>query len=154
MRLVDEHVDVIAGVGVLLDALELVDHRDDQPPPIGGQQFSQLGSGVRAPDGDVLLLHLAEQPLDPARKLALQLRAVHDDDHRRRAELVLAFQNQTGGGEEREGLAGPLGVPDEAPVLHRLGASLDDAVHGTALMLAQHGLPRLAVLDVEEYPVA
>ena len=30
VRLVDEHEYVVAGVGVLLDALELVDHRQDQ----------------------------------------------------------------------------------------------------------------------------
>ena len=37
VRLIYEHVDVVASASALLDALELVDHRDDQPSPIGSQ---------------------------------------------------------------------------------------------------------------------
>ena len=154
MRLVDEHVDVVIEVGVLLDALELVDHRDDQAPSIGSEQLSQHFLRASAPDGDVLLLHLAQQPLHPTCELAFQLRAVNYDHDRRVAETLLCFQYQAGGREQCEGLAGPLGVPDEAASLPRLGTPLDDAVYGAALVLAQYGLARLAILHVEEDPVA
>ena len=103
--------------------------------------------------GDVLLLHLAEQPLDPALQLAFELGAVDDEDHRRVLEALLVFEDQPRGGEQREGLARALRVPDQAARLGRIGAALDDRVDGAALVLAQHGLPRLAVLDVEQNPV-
>jgi hypothetical protein len=44
-------------------------------------------------------------------------------------------------------------MPSYAAILGRIGASLDDSVDGAALMLAQHGFLRLAVLDVEQNPV-
>ena len=86
--------------------------------------------------------------------MPFKFRSVHDHYHRRRAELILAFQDQTSGGEQGEGLAGALGMPDESALFRRLGAALDDAVHGSALVLAQHGLLRLAVFNVEQDPVA
>ena len=45
-------------------------------------------------------------------------------------------------------------MPDEAAPPGRLRASRHDALHGAALVLAQHGFAGLAVLDVEENPVA
>ena len=57
------------------------------------------------------------------------------------------------GSEQGEGLAGPLGVPDEAATFRWLGAAFHDAVNGAALMLAQHRLAGLSILDVEEDPV-
>ena len=117
------------------------------------EQLLQLGLGVRAPDRDVLLLHLAEQPVDPALELAFELGAVDDQDDGRVLEALLVLEDQAGGGEQSEGLARALRVPDEAALLVRVRAARDDLVDGDALMLAQDGLPRLAVLDVEEDPV-
>ena len=109
---------------------------------------------VRAPHRDLLLLHLAEQPLDPSLELSFEFRAVHYHDHRRIAELLLAFQDQPRGSEQGEGLAGALRVPDQPAPLLGLGATLDDQVDGVALVLAQHRLPCLTVFDVEQDPVA
>ena len=99
------------------------------------------------------MLHLAEQPFDPAPELSFQVGAVHDDDHRRRVEVVFAFQDQARRGQQRKGLAGALRMPDQPAAFGRRGAAFHDAVHRAALMLAQHRLPRLAVLDVEQDPV-
>ena len=153
VRLVDEHEDVVACVGVLLDALELVDHGQDQAAPVGREQIPQGGPGMRMLDRDILLLHLAEQPFDPAPELSFQIGTVHDDDHRRRVEVVFAFQDQARRGQQRKRLAGALRMPDQPAAFGRRGAAFHDAVHRAALMLAQHRLPRLAVLDVEQNPV-
>ena len=53
--------------------------------------LTQFGPGVGSPDRDVLLLYLAEQPLDPSRKLPLQLRPVDDHHDGRVAEPVSLF---------------------------------------------------------------
>ena len=66
MRFVDEDVDVVPRVRVLIDPLEFVDHRNDQATLVGLQLILNLALGVRSPHRDVLLLHLAEQLLDPA----------------------------------------------------------------------------------------
>ena len=109
---------------------------------------------VRRQTATSLLLHFAKQPFDPALELPFQLGAVHHHDHRRGAELLPAFQNQAGGGEQGEGLAGALGMPDEPALLLSLGAACDDGVDGAPLMLPKHRFPRLAVFDVEKDPVA
>ena len=153
MRLVDEHVDVVAGVGVLLDALELVDHGQDESTLVRFQQLAKFGPGARTPDRDVLLLHLAEQPFDPTPELSFELHPVHDHDYRGGTEPILSFEDQASGGQQREGLAGALRVPDEPAPLRMRGATLDDAVDRAALVLAEHGFSRLAVLDVKENPV-
>jgi hypothetical protein len=44
-------------------------------------------------------------------------------------------------------------MPDEPPILNRISAALDYGVDGAALMLTQHGLLGLAVLDVEQNPM-
>ena len=154
VRLVDEHVDVVTSVGILLQPFELVDHGQDQPALVGSEQLPELGLGTRTPDRNVLLLHLAQQPLDPALELSFQFHPVHHHDHCRRAELLLSFQDQARCGEQREGLAGALRMPDESPLLRRLQAALDDAVDCAALVLAQHAFPGLSVFDVKEDPVA
>ena len=59
VRLVDEHVDIVAGIGVLLDTLELVDHRKDQAALVGLKQFTKFGLGAGTPHCNILLLHLA-----------------------------------------------------------------------------------------------
>src|SRR5687767_7446027 len=44
-------------------------------------------------------------------------------------------------------------MPNEAARLCRVRAAVDDGVNSTLLVLAQHGLPRLVVLDIKEDPV-
>ena len=154
VRLVDEHVDAAARVGVPVEVLKLVDQRQDQAALVGGEQLAQRLPGVRAPHRYLLLLHLAEQPLHPLLELAFELGAVHHHDHGRVAEPLGALQDQPRGGEQGKGLARPLRVPDQAAPLGRLGAPFDDALHGAALVLAQHRLARFAVLHVEQNPVA
>src|SRR5579884_2150948 len=44
-------------------------------------------------------------------------------------------------------------MPDKAAGRRRVGAAPDDLVDRAALVFAQHGLPRLAVLNIEEDPV-
>ena len=83
VRLVDEHVDGVAGIGVRLDALELVDHGQDEAAPVGFEQGLEVGSGIRSPDRNVLVLHVAEQPFDPVLELPLQFRSIHHHEHRR-----------------------------------------------------------------------
>ena len=146
MCLVDEYVHVVAGIGVFLQSLEFVDHGQDQAALVGFEHLSQGGLGVGTPYGDVLLLHLAEQAFNPALELPFEFRPVHYYYHGRCAELVLAFQDQTSGREQGEGLARALGMPYKSALFRWLGAALDDAVHGSALVLAQHGFLRLAVL--------
>ena len=153
MRLVDEDVDVVAGVRVLIDPLELVDHRQDQTALVGLEQVLDLRLGVRPPDRDVLLLHLAEQLLDPALELPFELGAVDDEDDGRVLEALLVFEDQPRGGQQGEGLARALRVPDEPALLCRVLAARDDLVDGDTLVLAQHRFPRFAVLDVEQDPV-
>ena len=154
MRLVDEDEVVGAGIRVLLHLLELVDHGEDQAPPVLAQQIAQVLDGPGPRDRDVLLLHLAEQPIHPAAQLPFEFRPVHDDDHRGFPEAFPRIgQDQPGGGQQREGLAGTLGVPDQAAFPVRVGAALDDPFRRLPLVLAQHGLPGLAVLDIEEDPV-
>ena len=58
------------------------------------------------------------------------------DDAADRRTYAATLQDQAGGGKQGEGLASPLGVPDEAPALPGLGAAFDDAVHCPALVLA------------------
>ena len=154
VRLVDEHVDVVAGIGVLLDALELMDHGENQAALVGSKQIPEFALGVRTPDWNILLLHLAEQPLDPALELSFKLRPVHDHDDRRRAEPVLALQDQARGSEQRKGFAGTLRMPDQPATSRRLLATLDDAVDRAALMLPEHRLSGFTVFDVEEDPVS
>ena len=84
-------------------------------------------------------MHLAHQPLHRALELPFQLSPVNHHDHGGVPEIVLAFQDDAGGGEQGKGFAGPLGVPGESSPLRRLRAALNDAVHGPALMLAEHG---------------
>ena len=143
----------VAGIGVGLDALELVDHGQDQTARISFEKGLEVGSGIRAPDRDVLVLHLAKQSFDPVLELPLELRSIHHHEHRWRTERVFLFQDEAGGGKQGEGFAGPLGVPDKAALLDRIRASRHDAFHGPALVLAQHGFAGLAILDVEENPV-
>ena len=83
VRLVDEHVDGVAGIGVRLDALELVDHGQDQAAPVGLEQGLEVGSGIRPPDRNVLVLHVAEQAFHPVLELPFELRSIHHHDHRR-----------------------------------------------------------------------
>ena len=73
-----------------------MNHRNDQAAKIGVEQLLQFRLGVGALDRDVLLLHLAEQPLDPALELSFQLGAVDHEDHRRVLEPLLFFQDQLG----------------------------------------------------------
>ena len=154
MRLVDEDVDVVAGAAVLPDRLKLVDHRDDQAAKIRIEQLLQFGLGVGALGGDVLLLHFAEQSLDPALHLAFEFGAIDDEDHRRVLEpLLLSSRISLRRGQQREGLARSLRVPDEAARLCRIGASGHDRVDGAALMLPQHRFLGLAVLNVEQNPM-
>ena len=153
MCLVDEHVDVVPGIGILLDALELVNHRKDQAALAGFKQIPKFGFGTGPPDRDILLLHLAEQPLDPTLELSLKLGPVHDHHDRRRMKLFIALKDQSRGREQRKGLAGTLRMPDEPAALRRLGAAFHNTVDRTTLMLPEHRLSRLTVLDVEENPV-
>ena len=81
------------------------------------EQLLQLGLRVRPPHRDVLLLHLAEQPLDPALQLPFELGAVDDQDHGRVLEPLLLLEDQPRRGQQGEGLARALRVPDEAALL-------------------------------------
>lgn len=144
---------MLSRVEIRLDRLELVDHRDHQAAKIRIENFLQFGLGVGAPGRDILLLHFAEQALDPALQLPFKLGAIDDEDHRRVLKLILPFEDQLGGGEQREGLTGALRVPDEAARLLRVSAARNDCVDGPALMLAQNGLSRLAVFHIEQNPM-
>src|SRR5690606_22438366 len=135
------------------DLLELVDHRDDQAAKVAIEEALKLGLAVRSLGRDVLVLHLAEQALDPPLELTLELGAIDDEQHRRVLEALFVLKDEARRGEQREGLARALGVPDEATRLLRVGAAVDDSVDGALLVLPQHRLPGLAVLDVEENPV-
>ena len=86
---------LFAGVGVLLNALELVDHGYDQASTVALQQVAKLRARVGTRNGDVLLLHFTQQPIYPPTQLPLKLCTIHHYDDRRRAELRLALQNQT-----------------------------------------------------------
>ena len=155
VRLVYKDEGVRAGVGVPVHLVELVDHREDEPPSVGLQVAAQVVDRVRAGDRDVPLLHLAEQPIHPSPQLPLEFPPVHDhDDGRLREAAFPVFQDQPGGGQQREGLAGALRVPDETAGLAGIGAAIDDPVGGAPLVLTEDGLPRFAVLHIEEDPVA
>src|SRR5581483_8871686 len=45
-------------------------------------------------------------------------------------------------------------MPDQPPVLRWVGAPFDHRIDGAALVLAEDGLPGLAIFDVEEHPLA
>ena len=130
-----------------------MDHGDDQAAEVGIQQGLQIGLVVGPLDRNVLLLHLAQQALDPALQLAFQFGAVHHQDHRRMSEARLVLQDQPRGRQQGEGLAGTLGMPDQSACLGRIGAAVQDRVDGSLLMLTQHRLARLAILHVEKDPV-
>ena len=142
------------GVGVLLNALEFVDHGQDQAAFVGFEHVSEGVFGVCAPHGNVLLLHFAEQAFNPFLELAFEFSAIYDDHHGWRVEPILVFQNQACGGEQGKGFAGSLGVPYQPATPGWFGAAFDDAVDCAALMLAQYSLSRLAVFDIEKYPVS
>ena len=136
MSLVNEYINVITGVHVPFDAFKLVDHGQNQATFVGFEQIPKVGLRVRAPHRDILLLHLAEQPLNPAVDLPFKFRSIHDHHDRWLTELVFAFHNQARGDKERKGLTGTLRMPDKPTPFRRLRATLDDAVHRPALMLA------------------
>jgi len=92
--LVDEDVNVLPGVSVFVDSLELMDHRDDQAAFIGLDEILHLGLGVGPPDRDILALHLAEELLDPALKLAFELGAIYHQDDGGILEARLVLKNQ------------------------------------------------------------
>jgi hypothetical protein len=73
-----------------------VDHGDDQAPEAGVQNLLELGSGIRSPGGNVLLLQLAKESLDPAFELAFQFSAVDDEDNRGVPKPLLLFENELG----------------------------------------------------------
>ena len=73
---------------------------------------------------DVLLLHLAKQSLDPSLQLAFQFGAVDDEDDRRVGEPRLVLEDLTGGGKQRKGLPGTLGVPDQTACFGGVGAAI------------------------------
>ncbi len=86
--------------------------------------------------------------------MAFKLGAIHHQDDGGILEARLVLKNQACCGKQGEGLSGALCVPDEPALLGLVLASLDDLVDGNALVLAQDGFPRLAVLDIEQDPVA
>ena len=90
-----------------------MDHGQNQAAFVGFEQIPKVGLGVRAPDRDILLLHLAEQPLDPAFDLSFKFRSIHDHHDRRLTEPVLAFHDQARGDKERKRLTGTLRMPDK-----------------------------------------
>ena len=62
------------------DIFELMDHRHDQATEIPIEQPLKVRFTERTLDGDIELLHLAEEPVNPSFKLTLQLHAVDDHD--------------------------------------------------------------------------
>ncbi len=75
--LVDQHVDVRAGVEVRRHVAELVDHRDDDATVVVAQQLVQLGDAVG-------VLQIAQpQRRQVAEHLVFQLVAVDHQQHRR-----------------------------------------------------------------------
>ena len=120
MCFIDEDVDVVAGVGVFLDTLELMDHGDDEASPVALQQVAKTRARFGTPNRDVLLLHLAEQSVHPTAQLSLEFGTVHNNDYCGSAELRLTLQNETCRREKRERLSRPLGVPDQPALLVRL----------------------------------
>ena len=136
VRLVNEDIHVVTGVHVFFETFKLVDHGQNQAAFVGFEQIPKLGLGVRAPHRNILLLHLTEQPLDPAFDLPFKFRSIHDHHDRRLTEPVFAFHDQARGNKERKRLTGTLRMPDEPTPFRRLRATIDDAVHRPALMLA------------------
>ena len=67
-----------------------------QAAEVGVEQLLQFGLAVSPLDGDVLLLHLAEQPLDPALELSLQFGAIDDENHGAVSESRLVFKDLAG----------------------------------------------------------
>ena len=62
-------------------------------------------------------------------------------------EALLLLQDQPRRGQQGEGLARALGVPDKAAFFGGVLAARDNLVDRDALVLAQHRFPGLAVLD-------
>ncbi len=153
VRLVNEHEDIRPGAAVLPDRLELVDHRDDEPTEVPIQQLLQLRLRVRTGHGDVLLLHFAEQALYPTFELAFKLGSIDDQHYRSVVEPGLVLEDQPRRGQQRECLARPLRVPDEATGLLRVRAPLDDRLDRPSLVLSEDRLSRLAVLHIEQDPL-
>ena len=129
-----------------------MNHGDDEAAKVGLEQLDQPRLGVGVLDFDVVALQLAQQPLDPAHELALQLVAVNDQHDGGLAENVLPLQDQARGGDHGEGLARALGVPDQAGVLGLVGTAAHDFDGGARLVLAQDGFLQLVILDEEQDP--
>ena len=144
VRLVHQHDNVGARTHVGVDAVELVNHRDDQPAVVGAQDAAQVLLALGH-------LHGADAVgRDVAEELRLQLVAVHQHDHRGLL-LALHVAEQLGrDGNHGQGLAAALGVPDEAPALGRMPHPLDDLLDRARLVLAQDDFRQLVVFGQED----
>ena len=131
--LIDQHVDIGAGVEIRGHIAELVDHRHDDAAVVGGEQLVEAGDAAG-------VLHIAQaEGGEIFKHLIFQLVAV---DHQQHGGLVGGgkAEQQFGGLDHREGFATALGVPDQPTGARRAEGALDHGLHGGGLMLTQNVL--------------
>ena len=109
MGLIDQHEDVVSGVHLLRDVVELVDHRDNQPSTVAAEILQMLLRFRHLNVAETNRFQVAEE-------LGLQLVPIHQHQHRRVFEHRV-LDELLGYGNHRVGLARALRVPDQPPPL-------------------------------------
>jgi hypothetical protein len=137
--LVDEDVDVRAGVEIRRHVAELVDHRHDDAPVIVLQKLVEPGDA-----GGMFQIAQAERG-KVLEHLVFQLVAVDHQQHGRLVGRLLA-KKPLRRLDHGKRLATALGVPDQPAGALRLQGAPDGGIHRAGLMLAQDVFVQLLIL--------
>ena len=139
VRLVDQDIDVRAGIDIGRHIAELVDHGDDDAPVVVTQKLVEPGNAggmfqIAQPQRSKIFEHLVFQlvPVD------------HQEDGR--LLRLRRTKEQLRRLDHGEGLAAPLGMPDETASASRIEGASDHLLHRAGLVLAQDVFVQLLVL--------